>query len=123
VALTSRRVLIIDDDPEIRAIIAEALSSEGHSVAEAGDGLDGLRSAREHHPDLILLDLMMPRMDGWAFRRAQVTDAQLATIPVVIISAAPPEQVHALDVAAHFHKPFGLDDLFDVIERLTAEAA
>ena len=118
-----RRVLIIEDDEDIRGALSEVLLSERYVVTEAGDGLEGLRSARAQRPDIILLDLMMPRMDGWAFREAQRKDARLATIPIVIISACLEDQVHGLGAVAHLHKPFEVSDLLAVIGRLTAVAA
>lgn len=113
----SHKVLLIEDDPDIRAIIADVLSSDGYSVDEAGDGLEGLQLARERHPDVILLDLMMPRMDGWAFREAQRADEDLAGIPVVVVSAAMAERVHAICATAHLHKPFDMDELLGVVGR------
>ena len=119
-AVTPRRILIIEDDADVRAAVAEVLAYEGHLVAEAGDGLEGLRSAREQRPDLILLDLMMPTMDGWSFRAAQQADPALARIPVVVVSAALPEHVHAIGAAAHLHKPFEIVELLAVVDRCAA---
>jgi len=86
-------------------------------VVEARDGLEGLRSAHDEHPDIILLDLMMPRMDGWAFRAAQRADPAIADIPVVVVSAAQPQELHGIDAVAHLHKPFELGALLDALER------
>jgi two-component system response regulator MprA len=118
----SRNVLIIEDDPDIRAAIADALALEGHAVAEAADGLEGLEQAHEHRPDLILLDLMMPRMDGWAFRDAQQADAGLADVPVVIVSACMADEVHSLGAAGHLHKPFNMNELLEVVGRFASAA-
>jgi CheY-like chemotaxis protein len=117
---TARCILIIEDDADVRSAIAEVLTSEGHLVAEAEDGLHGLRTARDQRPDLILLDLMMPIMDGWAFRAAQQADPTLADIPVVVVSAMLQDQVHAIGAVAHLHKPFNLVDLLEVVDRHTA---
>jgi len=117
---TPRRVLIIEDDADIRTVITDVLLSEGHSVAGAREGAEGLRRAREEHPDLILLDLMMPGMDGWAFRAAQREDAEIADIPVVIVSASNPADVHGIGAAAHLHKPFDLGALLDAVDRHAA---
>jgi CheY-like chemotaxis protein len=117
--MKSARVLVIEDDPDIRTAISEALACAGYEAIEAGDGLEGLGAARRSAPDLILLDLMMPRMDGRSFRAAQLADPQLAHIPVAIVSAALPQEVHDVDAVAHLHKPFGLDDLFDLVARFT----
>jgi two-component system, OmpR family, alkaline phosphatase synthesis response regulator PhoP len=117
-------VLIIEDDGDIRACIAEALSYDGYTVAEARNGLEGLHEAATRRPDLILLDLMMPTMNGWQFRAAQNRDPALADIPVIVISALATESAaSALDgVAALFAKPFDVGTLLSAVERCTAGA-
>lgn len=113
------RVLVIEDDADIRGMIAEALSLEGYVVAEAGDGVEGLERARERRPDVILLDLMMPRMDGHGFREQQVRDPALATVPVVIVSACPDDRMHGPPAAGHLRKPFDLEDLLAMVGRIS----
>jgi CheY-like chemotaxis protein len=118
-----KRVLIIEDDPEIRACIAEGLSYDGYTVAEAQNGLEGLRQARAHRPDLILLDLMMPTMNGWQFRAVQKRDPALADIPVIVISAVAAESAGTIaDVAARFAKPFEFSTLLAAIEQYAGVA-
>src|SRR5437763_14895472 len=81
-------ILIVEDDTDVREAMAIFLAGEGYKVVEAGHGaeaLDQLRSATVFC--LILLDLYMPVMDGWAFRAEQLRDAALAAIPVIVISA------------------------------------
>jgi CheY-like chemotaxis protein len=119
---TPRRVLIIEDDEGVRTAMAEILAFEGHFVAEAENGIQALRIAREQRPDLILLDLMMPTMDGWAFRAAQQADPELAGIPVVVVSATLSEQVHAIGAVAHLHKPFDLEELLGVVDEHASAA-
>lgn len=111
------RVLVIEDDPDIREMITEALECEGHEVVPACDGAEGLRVARELPPKLILLDLMMPVMDGFTFRTNQRQDSKLARIPVVVVSALRPDSNSALDAVAYLQKPFDLDDLYEIIAR------
>jgi DNA-binding response OmpR family regulator len=112
-----KHVLIIEDDHEIRAFIAEALSYDGYTVAEAQNGLEGLRQARDRRPDLIILDLMMPTMNGWQFRAAQKLDPELAGVPVIVLSAVAVENTAALeDVAARFAKPFDFATLLTAVE-------
>lgn len=113
-----KRVLIIEDDPETRACVAFALSMAGHAVEEAKDGLEGLRVAGETRPDLILLDLMMPTMDGRQFRAAQQLDPELARIPVIVTSAVATLEYAGMEgVAAAFQKPFDLDLLLEAVDR------
>jgi CheY-like chemotaxis protein len=109
-----QRVLIIEDEQDIREAMAEALADEGYEVSQAKNGMDGLRRAHEEHPSVILLDLMMPVMDGWQFRAAQRDDPEIAGVPVVIVSAAPSK---GLQAAAYLHKPFELLDLLSVVEQ------
>jgi CheY-like chemotaxis protein len=123
VAEQPRRVLVVDDDADVRTAIAEVLSVEGFSVTEAADGFEGLRRAREEHPDVILLDLLMPRMDGYGFRAEQRADAALADIPVVVISGADESKAGELGAAAFLHKPFDLRVLVDAVGRHAVAAA
>ena len=83
------RVLLIEDDSEIRELVAEFLREEGFDVSIASNGDEALRELRAGQaPCLILLDLMMPGMDGWTFRAEQMKDSRIAAIPVVILSGA-----------------------------------
>jgi CheY-like chemotaxis protein len=82
-------VMIVDDDPALTDGLTELLEDEGYVVVAARDGVDALEQLRAGlRPSVILLDLMMPRMDGWDFRQAQLRDADLRDIPIVVISAA-----------------------------------
>ena len=118
-----RHVLIIEDDDEIRACMAEALSYDGYTVAEASNGLEGLREALSHRPDLIILDLMMPTMNGWQFRAAQKKDPAIAEIPVIVISAVAVESAGTMaDVAARFAKPFDFATLLAAVEQYSGSS-
>ncbi len=118
-----KRVLIIEDDPDTCACLAVALTLEGYDVSQAQDGREGLREAGENRPDLILLDLMMPRMNGWQFRAAQKRDPTLADIPVIITSAVAAERWDETDeVAARFPKPFDIQDLLAAVNEHVAAA-
>lgn len=114
-------ILVVDDDLYIREMLGELLRDEGFTVATArhgGEALDYLRAAARP-PCVILLDLMMPQMNGWEFRAAQREDAALARIPVVTMSAHADllRPAATLDVAAHLAKPISLPDLFATLER------
>src|SRR3954470_12387725 len=84
-----KRVLVVDDDPDIRESVRLVLEDEGYEVEEAADGAAALALLRAAttRPDVILLDLMMPVMNGWQFRAAQLADDDLADIPVIVLSA------------------------------------
>jgi CheY-like chemotaxis protein len=118
-----KRVLIIEDDVAIRESIAEVLELEGYSVSEAGDGREGLRKASEAAPNLIILDLMMPGMNGWQFREAQKADPELAGVPVVVLSAVATEPWSDMeDVSARFPKPFNVGALLAAVGRYATAA-
>ncbi len=106
-------VLVVDDESDIREAVAEVLADEGYVVHGAGDGAEALRKARAVHPDIVLLDLMMPGMNGWEFRAAQKGDPELSDIPVVVLSAL--GRVAGMDAAGFIQKPFDLDELLDAV--------
>jgi CheY-like chemotaxis protein len=114
-------VLVIEDDLDVRDVIAELLAAEGFIAVGASDGREGiewLRSATVP-PRVILLDLMMPVMDGWTFRAAQLADPQLASIPVVVLSAASELGATALQLKVddYLQKPLDVPRLLTAIER------
>jgi CheY-like chemotaxis protein len=109
------RVLVVDDELDIREAVTEVLSYEGHEVITACEGAEALRKCVALQPDLVLLDLMMPGMNGWEFRLAQLRDPAIADIPVVVLSAL--GRVSNIDALAFLPKPFGLDDLLDLVRR------
>lgn len=108
-------VLVVDDESDIREAVAEVLSFEGYQVLDASDGAEALAKARAYHPGLVLLDLMMPRMDGWEFRRVQKHDPEVSRIPVVVLSAMGPESLR--DADGYVGKPFDMDDLVSAVRR------
>jgi CheY-like chemotaxis protein len=116
-------VLVVDDDADIRETISLVLQDEGYGVACVANGAEALVYLRSHpHPSLILLDLMMPVMDGIEFRAEQRRDPELAPIPVVVISASGNmrEKSSQLAAAALIQKPIALDTLLDVVARCSS---
>jgi CheY-like chemotaxis protein len=106
-------VLVVDDETDIRAAVSELLAEEGYQVLDAANGEEALQKARAFHPDVVLLDLMMPGMNGWEFRAQQKGDPELAQIPVIVLSAL--GRVQGLDAAGYLQKPFELDDLLTAV--------
>ena len=118
-ALHSRcTVLIVEDDADLREMMVQLLACEGFESEGASDGAEALRKLRGAgpRPHLILLDMMMPVMDGWTFCREQATDPALRSIPVVVLSAAPREQIRVPAVAV-LSKPFDYDMLLTTVRR------
>ena len=107
-----RRVLIIDDDPGLRELIKINLEHEGYTVLQADNGGLGISHVREHHPDMVILDVMMPGMDGWDVCRQIRTFSQ---VPVLMLTARSQSQdvVTGLDSGAddYLGKPFNMDEL------------
>jgi len=117
-------VLIVDDQHDARQTLAEILELEGHKVIEAGDGVEAwecleekLRSGRL--PLLIVLDLMMPRMNGWEFRERQLADDRFRRIPVVVVSGADrtEQSLSRLGAVDYFVKPVDIGKLLSTVAR------
>ena len=104
----------MDDDPNIRRMIVAALKRDGYSFLEAPNGRDALDLMRAEHPDVVVLDLMMPVLSGWDVLRERMADAELRRIPVIIVSAnRDPEVAHAVSqgICAFLPKPFDIGAL------------
>lgn len=112
------RILIVEDDPATRDLLRTCLERSGYSVATRPHGVAALEYLREGGSvGLILLDLYMPVMDGWEFRQAQLADPALATVPVVVISAADDVLVEPIEAEQVLKKPLDLDALRSVARR------
>lgn len=114
-------VLVVDDDKRICEIIRGALADSGYSPVVAGNGREALAYLRgaAPRPGLILLDLMMPEMSGWEFRKVQQEDPAIADIPVAIITCAPAVEGKAavLGVVDVLYKPSRVETLMDLVSR------
>lgn len=111
-------VLVIEDDQDLRDIVSEVLGTHGYRTECAIDGKDALSKLGDgRRPCVILLDLMMPVMDGFQFREEQGKDPAIADIPVVAITAAGKSVSSRIDAAEVLPKPFGLDEVRGAIER------
>jgi DNA-binding response OmpR family regulator len=120
----SRLVLVVDDDPDILQTLALCLSTEGYRVLQASNGQEALDTLARERPAVVLLDLMMPVMDGWQF----VTELDARgwrRMPLLILSADRAVQAHALKLKADgfLAKPFDLDELLGKVSSLVAPAA
>lgn len=116
------RVLIVDDEPDIRATVSAMLEIEGYAVAEAANGADALHRVEEQAPDVILLDMRMPVLDGWGF--AAELRRRGHRIPIVVMTAARDAAHWAAEIAASAYvaKPFGFDDLISAVEEVRPSA-
>ena len=109
-------ILVVDDDPSILHLVAEILADEGYPVTTAENGAAALDCMSQAHPELVLLDMRMPVMDGWGFARA--LDERGIRLPVVVMTAARDARQWSREIGASgwVAKPFDIDDLLQVIE-------
>jgi len=116
-------VLIVEDDADLRDMMAQLLMLEGYRAETASNGRDALHYLENgHRPDVILLDLMMPVMDGWEFRRHQVENPSIASVPVVVLSALDHTHLADLGGTAFLKKPLDFDRLLELVRRFCAPA-
>ena len=112
-------MLVVDDYEDARKFFCTFLQFAGYQVLSAVDGMDALDVARRQRPDLILLDLKMPRMDGETFRREQLADATLSAIPVIVLSGSSDGEEIAQRIAAidYLRKPIDSSMLLGTVGR------
>ena len=118
-----RRVLCIEDEPEMIDLLRLILERKGFEVMGAVGGQEGLDTVRREKPDLVLLDLMMPDVDGWEVYRQMKADDELKSIPVVVVTAKAQSidkvlGLHIAKVDDYVTKPFGPTDLLDSVDRV-----
>jgi DNA-binding response OmpR family regulator len=118
------RVLVVDDEAPIRLLCRVNLEAEGMEVLEAADGRSGLDIARREHPDVVLLDVMMPGLDGWRVAEELVEDDQTSTIPIVFLTARAElrDRARGLDLGGldYVTKPFNPVELAPLIRDVIA---
>jgi CheY-like chemotaxis protein len=118
--MSSLKVLVVDDEPDIRSLVAMILEGAGHTVIEAGDGKRGFDLMVSESPDVVLLDLRMPVIDGWEFMR-RVREQGIKGPKMIGVSAhASPDSIKEAREAGcddYVSKPFAMDDLLDAVER------
>jgi CheY-like chemotaxis protein len=113
--MAPRLILVIEDDEGIRETLRLTLELEGFDVITAANGKLGLDALKEHKPCLILLDLMMPVMDGWAFADALEKDADLASIPIVVVTAVAESAKNVKLARGVIKKPVDMDVLLKIV--------
>lgn len=114
-------ILVIEDEAMLADTLREVLEDEGHDALTASNGEEALRLLADKSPELVLLDLMLPRMDGLAFLAARAKDSRLRSIPVVVMSSASRAVVRDHAVAGFLPKPFRLDALLHLISATLQE--
>ena len=116
-----RPILVVDDEDDVRSVILDLLTDERRSALGAENGAQA-KALLEGGllPSVVLLDLMMPVMDGWEFRRRQVQDPTIATVPVVVLSALDPTRAADLGGTAFLKRPLDFDRLLELVRRFCA---
>lgn len=117
------RVVCIEDEPEMIDLVRLILGRKGFEVIGANGGVDGLETVRREKPDLVLLDLMMPDMDGWEVYQQIKADEELRKIPVVVVTAKAQSidkvlGLHIAKVDDYITKPFGPQELLESVEKI-----
>jgi CheY-like chemotaxis protein len=118
-----RPILVVDDDPSIRAFVAELLTEEGYTVHTAADGADALRQLETLDPALVVLDMRMPVLDGWGVARGVASQGR--RLPLLVMTAAQDARRWAAEVGAagYIAKPFDLLTLLEAVERIYGQPA
>ena len=123
---TVKRILCIEDEPEMIDLIKLILGRRGYDVHGATGGIEGARLVREILPDLVLLDLMMPDMDGWEVYQQMKADPSTRNIPVIVVTAKAQNidkvlGLHIAKVDDYIAKPFGPQELLDSVEKILGQ--
>jgi DNA-binding response OmpR family regulator len=116
-----KSILVIEDDPSVQTLVRKALGMYGFTVTLADDGLDGLMKLEKLRPDLIIADMMMPRLDGMAFVKAIKGRGETRSIPVIFLTAKsdPKSMIEGINVGARYYvtKPFQIEDLVSKVQK------
>ena len=116
-----KTILVIEDDPAVQVLVRKSLGMYGFEVVVADDGLDGLMRLESMRPDLIIADMMMPRLDGMTFVKAIKGRGETKAIPVIFLTAKsdPKSMIEGINVGARFYvtKPFQIDDLVSKVQK------
>jgi len=121
-----RRIVCVEDEPEMIDLIQLILNRKGFEVIGARGGAEGLNTIRSEKPDLVLLDLMMPEMDGWQVYQQLKADEETADIPVIVVTAKAQNidkvlGLHIAKVDDYISKPFSLQELVDRVEKVLSK--
>ena len=121
----ARKILIIDDEPELVKAVTVRLKASGYETVAAYDGLAGIDKVKEAKPDLILLDIIMPKMDGYQVCKKLMADPETERIPIIIFTASQQRDLEAkckeLGITTFIMKPFETNNLLAMIDRILSE--
>ena len=122
----TKKILVVEDDPDNRRIVAKTLAVEGYEIVEAADGLQALAQAHAEHPDLVLMDLALPNLDGWEATRRLKSDPATRLIPVIALTAVAmrgdEEQARAAGCDDYLSKPARPVAIREMVKKYTGGA-
>lgn len=113
------KIMVIDDDPEISSLVQYTLESMGHTIRVCDNGREVIDAIKEFKPELMVMDVMLPGIDGYSLTSKITEDPQLASIPIIVLSALEPSRSMFSkfnQVSAFLTKPFNTDDLLDAVK-------
>lgn len=124
--MAKKKIVVVDDEQNILDLVGMILEAEGFTVSKALNGTEGIKMAQKEHPDLVLLDIMMPEMDGWVVYRKLKEDKKTKDIPVAMLTvkAQTIDKEMALDVIGvedYITKPFTPDELVERVQKLVTK--
>ncbi len=124
--MAKKKIVVVDDEQNILDLVGMILEAEGFTVSKALNGTEGIKMAQKEHPDLVLLDIMMPEMDGWVVYRKLKEDKKTKDIPVAMLTvkAQTIDKEMALDVIGvedYITKPFTPDELVERVQKLVSK--
>lgn len=119
-----KKILIVEDEPDFRVALRMRLEANGYDIVEADDGIRGLDAVRQHNPDLVILDVMMPRMDGFKVARLLKYSAKYKHVPLMMLTvmsqASDRKKGQAVGADAYLTKPYQPQELLDTISTLVS---
>jgi DNA-binding response OmpR family regulator len=119
--VAGEHILIVEDDPAVQKLLSKTLSAAGYRITQATDGVAGLTELERERPDLIIADIMMPRLDGMTFVKAVKGNDGTSHVPVIFLTAKndPRSVVEGINVGARYYvtKPFQIDELLSKIDK------
>lgn len=120
-----KKILVVEDEPDLVLMLEARLQSEGYEVHSAFDGLEGIKKAKKVKPDIILVDIMMPKLDGYSMSKRLKEDDITTGIPIVVISSKDTMRglFKALGVNHYFTKPIEMNELLTTIANILANSA
>lgn len=114
--MADKMILVVEDETDLRDFVAAVLMAEGYRVVGASNGLEALEEVTRNKPDLILLDMRLPVMDGWEFAK-QLNAKRNSRIPIIVMTALQAKQIaREINATAYLQKPFDIDDLLSVVK-------